>query len=296
MRTIVKKNVTITKHDEHEELYFFNTRRYNTAAPIHVESCGISHPDPEYYMERKRNAQTLYAVYVMEYVYKGKGYIECDGQKYTVSAGDCYLLGNELSHKYYSDKDDPMEKTWINLRGNFVSALVKTYGCDKPVVIAHADCSGIFKRLRECYTSGADYEETNDIAALCAAEFVITLAKSARKSPDCIEEHIKEYIDNGFRFGVTVSDLAKRFHLSQPYLISIFHEKFGITPKQYILQKKIWAAKSLLGKESCDMRSIAETLGFSSVYHFSSAFKKATGETPGSFRKKAKSDPTDNKA
>lgn len=280
------KIARVAKHTEKEELIFFNTHPYNTNMPLHVESCGISHPDPDYKMERMRTEDKLFGVCVFEYVFEGKGYIECKGKTYEVSAGDSYLLGDEASHLYYADKDEPFGKIWINVRGNFIRSLVSDFGCKRDVVISHTDTSHIFEKIRNGYLSNTDYDKMNDLVAVCATEFVIAVSKNARKSNDCLEERIKAVIDNGLHFDITVADLAERFHISQHHLISIFRNKYEVTPKQYILQKKVWAAKNLLAKESCDMNSVAEILGFSSVYHFSSTFKKLTGETPGSYRAK----------
>lgn len=274
----------ITKRTKKEEIFYISTRPYKTTDPLFVESMGISYPDKDYYMERKRDGNTLFTVFVFEYVISGKGYIECDGETYSVSQGDLYLLGDQHSHKYYPDKDDPFEKTWINVRGKFPAALIEAYACNKPVVIKKTDASGVFEKLRSSATSGMSYDEWHALTAVCLTELVVSLAGSSSKGADCIEEKIKFYIDSKTRANVTVASLASTFHLSEPYLISIFRDKFGITPKQYILQKKIEAAKKLLTKGHAEIKEISEILGFSSPYHFSTAFKKITGNTPHAYR------------
>ncbi|MBQ5809238.1 MAG: AraC family transcriptional regulator [Clostridia bacterium] len=274
----------ITKRIQKEERFYSHTRPYKTTDPLYVESMGVTFPDKDYYMERQRDGNTLFNVLVFEYVISGKGYIECDGETYTVSAGDLYLLGDQYSHKYYADKDDPFEKTWINVRGRFPSALIDAYGCNKPVVIKRTDASAVFDRLREGATSDMSYDEWHALVAVCLTELVVALSESSAKGADCLEEKIKFYIDSKPRANVTVASLAAIFHLSEPYLISVFRAKFGITPKQYILQKKIDAAKKLLTKGHSEIKEISEILGFSSPYHFSTAFKKITGETPHAYR------------
>ena len=276
----------ITKRIAKEDRFYSHTRPYKTTDPLYVESMGINYADKDYYMERKRDGNTLFCVYVFEYVLSGKGYIECDGEKYTVSQGDLYLLGDQLSHKYYADKDDPFEKTWINVRGKFPSALIEAYGCNKPVIIKKTNAAPVFEKMKQAATSGMSYDQWHGLVATCLTELVVSLSETAEKSADCIEDKIKFYIDSKPRAHVTVASLAETFHLSQPYLISIFHKKYGITPKQYILQTKTEAAKNLLSKGKCEIKEISDILGFSSPYHFSTAFKKQTGETPYSYRKK----------
>lgn len=65
----------------------------------------------------------------------------------------------------------------------------------------------------------------------------------------------------------------------------IFHDTFGINPKEYLLRKKIIFAKEMLLEES-DITSIAYNLGFSSSQSFATVFKKLTCSTPTEFRKK----------
>ena len=96
---------------------------------------------------------------------------------------------------------------------------------------------------------------------------------------------IKSIIDNSANFDITLEDIEKKLYLSKSYIIHLFSKEFGTTPKQYIMQKRIEAAKVLLRGSRSELSDIAEQLGFSSVQHFSSSFKKHTGKTPDSFRR-----------
>ena len=74
--------------------------------------------------------------------------------------------------------------------------------------------------------------------------------------------------------------LAKKVGISEVYLRKLFVSHCGITPKQYLLEARIRKAKQLLVDTPFTVTAIAETCGFSSVYHFCRAFKKRTGMTP----------------
>ena len=65
----------------------------------------------------------------------------------------------------------------------------------------------------------------------------------------------------------------------------LFHRHFGITPKEYILRRKIILAKEMLLEET-DITTIAFELGFSSSQSFATTFKRLTCTTPSSYRKK----------
>ena len=54
-----------------------------------------------------------------------------------------------------------------------------------------------------------------------------------------IAQKIKQYIETNIDSDISVSTIAKQFYLSETHVIRIFREKFGVTPKQYILKAKI---------------------------------------------------------
>jgi hypothetical protein len=119
---------------------------------LFVESLGVTLPTPNYRIERYRTGTKRFGIYIFEYVYSGKGYIECEGIKYSVSAGDFYFLNNNTSHIYYSDPEEPYRKIWINVRGTLITKLLEAYSVTAPVVVLPIDVKvqleeicGIFK-------------------------------------------------------------------------------------------------------------------------------------------------------
>ena len=61
-------------------------------------------------------------------------------------------------------------------------------------------------------------------------------------------------------------------------------DKFGVTPKQYILKAKIDASNILLLDTSLQIKEIAMTYHFADSYHFSHTFKRFMGVSPEKFR------------
>ena len=99
------------------------------------------------------------------------------------------------------------------------------------------------------------------------------------------------YLQNHFSdMGLTNKILAEKAMISEVYFRKIFKENFGVSPKQYIQELRILKAKNLLKGNLCaSISAVAEKVGFSNVYQFSSAFKKATNLTPTEFIKRFKS-------
>lgn len=94
----------------------------------------------------------------------------------------------------------------------------------------------------------------------------------------------KRYIDTHFDKKINLSLLAQSQFTSKYHLIRIFKKYHGITPRQYLINKRIEKAKNnlKLGK------SVSETcysVGFGSINSFSTLFKAKTGMSPSVFRK-----------
>ncbi len=84
---------------------------------------------------------------------------------------------------------------------------------------------------------------------------------------------------------LTNSILATQSNISEVYFRRLFLAAYGMTPKQYILELRIRQARHLLEGNRQTVASVAESCGFSCVYHFSRAFKGVTGQTPTEYAK-----------
>ena len=86
------------------------------------------------------------------------------------------------------------------------------------------------------------------------------------------EESLTTYIQN--TIDKDYSSLSSLFTITQ-----------GITIEQYAIQQRIEKAKELLLYDELNLNEISWNLGYSSVQHLSSQFKKLTGLTPTQFKK-----------
>ena len=81
-----------------------------------------------------------------------------------------------------------------------------------------------------------------------------------------------------------IEDIAGAVGRSESYLTKLFRREFSMSPGEYITKAQIDSAKELLRAGNIPLSRIAYSLGFSSQAHFSSAFKKDTGISPGKWR------------
>jgi AraC family transcriptional regulator len=93
-----------------------------------------------------------------------------------------------------------------------------------------------------------------------------------------------EHIRTNLSADIEVAELAGLVRLSPHYFSLVFRQAVGVTPHQYILQERISEACRILGTGEMTLAELATHLGFSDQSHFSRAFRKVTGTTPGAFR------------
>jgi AraC family transcriptional regulator len=94
--------------------------------------------------------------------------------------------------------------------------------------------------------------------------------------------HHEEFVDRKFNWS---SVLADELHYEYNYLSSLFSSVEGTTVEHYIISQKIERAKELLLYDELSLNEISDRLGYSSVQHLSSQFKKVTGFTPSEFKR-----------
>ena len=85
---------------------------------------------------------------------------------------------------------------------------------------------------------------------------------------------------------LSLGDLSAYFRLSRSQIIRQFRQHFGITPVQYILQKRLETARYLLDMTDMPVGEIAAKLYFTDGCYFSAVFRRHTGVSPTAWRKR----------
>lgn len=78
--------------------------------------------------------------------------------------------------------------------------------------------------------------------------------------------------------------ISEKVNYDYQYISSLFSTVTGITLEHYIINQKIEKAKEYLFYDELSVKEIAFKLGYSSVAHLSTQFKKVTGLTPSQFK------------
>lgn len=95
-----------------------------------------------------------------------------------------------------------------------------------------------------------------------------------------------EYISQNIYAPIRAEELAEALGYTRSYLCSCFKKQAGMTLTQYCLQEKILEAQRMLRFTDQSLSEIAALFAFSSQSHFQTVFKRITGETPLSYRRR----------
>lgn len=93
--------------------------------------------------------------------------------------------------------------------------------------------------------------------------------------------HLKDQFDLNLNWSYYISE---KLNYDYQYLSTLFSSVTGTTLEHYIINQKIEKAKEYLFYDEYSVKEIAYRLGYSSVAHLSSQFKKVTGFTPTKFK------------
>lgn len=121
-------------------------------------------------------------------------------------------------------------------------------------------------------------------ALLIKEKMAVVKAENSGKSR--LEPAIK-YIEENLDSPIKIADLIKVLNLSKEHIIRLFKDEIGKTPAEYITDRKIKKAMSMLVETTVSLTEISESLGFSNPSHFSKVFKERIKMTPTKYRNRA---------
>lgn len=98
--------------------------------------------------------------------------------------------------------------------------------------------------------------------------------------------NVVAYINDNYAAIDGISQIAEHFFVSKYHLCRVFKNAMHVTIIEYLNQVKLKNARQLLELSDRDVGEIAQLCGYHSVAYFSNIFKRTTGESPSSYRRK----------
>lgn len=262
----------------HEQSY--NATKIAKNLFLYVEYIGHSYVSPEYAVMRSH-----YCHYLLMYIVSGHIIYQTQGHTEEARAGQAFLIETQRPHIYGSIGNT--EILWIHFNGTGFHSTYEyliSSNHDNHTFELHGNPEFV-KKLTDLflsYSSAKLYPEIEVSSKLYDLMSSLVVYRNP-SMPDTIDSSIR-YISNHYSEPLTLDILARQANLSISRFSTLFKQKTGYTPHQYLLNTRLHASRQLLASSAYSVNYIALYTGFSDASYFISAFRKKYGCTPVQYR------------
>lgn len=261
-------------------------------------------------MEICRNDHALEARYrdyhLIHYVVSGQGILDIDRSCYEISKHTAFLIPAGIKASYRADKNLPWSYCWTGFYADPDDVKLILPDTSQSVIYSNIDTLEIWNiilRFFQQESSFDDYSEKEfitdqyhlEINYDCSRSFymssvlyhIFSRLPLPRQNDTTVSTNIKrirEYLDHNFSKPVQITEVARLFYMHPTYLSAMFRKEYQISPKGYLIQKRIETAAQLLHTTDLTIKQIAASVGYANQMEFTQLFKKHTGKSPTEYR------------
>lgn len=261
-------------------MYIFYTNDYREFKDFNIIQYGCRQCEPNFAPK-----MTIRDTYLIHYVYKGEGYLEVDGEKFSLRENQAFIVLPGQLATYVASETNPMFYKWIGFYGDKCHALMEQAGFSphNPIITDMAPYY-IGETLSNIVDGGIT--EPFELMSKFYA-FVHALGKGTDKR----DRQAYRYVDMAVNYikycsdaKLTVQQVADYVNVSRSFLSRMFSEKMGMSPKQYIVKRSMESAVTMLGNNRLSITEISKSLGYGDTIEFTKAFTRYFGMPPSKYR------------
>ncbi|CAN7556753.1 AraC family transcriptional regulator [Paenibacillus sp. LjRoot56] len=256
---------------------------------IFPESVGWYREEPQHEVERPEG---LWSTYSLHFVISGKGYVEIEGQPYTLQKGDAFLFPPYQEQRYSSSKDDPWDVRWVHFYGDQIKEFLLEKGFLRNLWTLKRNAE-LEKAFNELLLEAEAHQilrptQLSTLMYMILCEFMsyaspLTVNRGT-ESVDRILALLPEMQRRACE-PFNLEEWAELTGVSTYYFCKIFRKATSMTPLSFITLCRIQFAKQrLIEKENWPIKDIACEAGYTSASYFNQRFHEHEGMTPSEFR------------
>lgn len=186
-----------------------------------------------------------------------------------------------------SEIDGVMNKYYIHFRAsseslNLYRFISGSYSVDDTPITR-----SLFDTVIENYTKNTQSARMKVRGAmnLLLSDFFASTERSGRELARFGE--VLSYIEKNYTSKISLASLASIMNISPLYFSNYFKATFRVSPKQYILSKRLAEAQRLLLETDMTVGEIASAVGFENENYFSEFFSAKIGVSALKYRRRA---------
>lgn len=230
---------------------------------------------------------------------EGKGTVFANGEGATVEAGDIFFSFPCDIHEIRADKNqrlnydffsfyttdemfsDKLTDITLNARG----AKSRVFH-DENISVLVKNAISEFSFNNQMFTEKLLSQIFNSIIIYIIRDFNKAEEKTNKVGEnEVLCYQLMNYVDTHVYNLRTLNTVAQEFNYNYSYLSKLFRKTTGQTLQDYLNQRKMYTAKTLIIENKKKIGEIAVMLGYD-LYSFSKAFKKKFGSSPKVFQTK----------
>ncbi|RAU93859.1 AraC family transcriptional regulator [Paenibacillus sp. YN15] len=230
---------------------------------------------------------------IFQYTLQGTGWLEVGGERHKVGRGRGFLVQVPGDHKYAFDAHEAgeWEFIWLRFEGPGIEELWREW-MDKvgPVAeIAPQDQPIVL--LHDLYRDVA-LRQTGDRFAMSLRiyEWMLSLLRllaGKQGEPAGIPgpcRNAAAMMNKFFAKDLTLGQVAEQAGVSPGHLCAMFTRYYGVTPIEYIRNRRLEHGAKLLRQTELSVSRIAVLCGYDNASYFGKVFHKVLGMAPSAYR------------
>ncbi len=227
--------------------------------------------------------------------------------------GDLVVLPKGMSQRYGARAGEPWAWWWVHAEGPMADAAVALLRERGGAGGREGDMSrgdeggsgggpvvrvGLLPEVRACFAAMVrawpGENPTDPWDPLVADSTLASLLALLLREADRPQGHaggpswnvltLLDYIDAHLTQPLKAHDLAAVIHRSVPQFNRLFRERFGTSAMQFIADRRVAQAQTLLRETTLTVYAIAQAVGYDDAFYFSRLFKRRTGLSPRQYR------------
>lgn len=281
-----KTNLMVYADNMKEYIETTHNILYKSNSDLAIYSAGYEECSPGY-----SYGPCVRSYHVVHFILSGKGSLHINEHVFECQQGDVFIIPAGKVSFYQASSTDPWSYAWLNFLGinsdMYISQLMTS--SDDIYVLHHLETEkykkAIFEILSIPNNSPGSYFLANSILLRVMSFLYEDVGfQDNNWQKISITEEIKFFLDMKYSKKIKLQDVARKFGIHPNYMTRIFHDKYGVSPKQYLMDLKIKKACRLLTTTELPISVIAASLGFDDQLAFSKIFKKELKMSPTKYK------------